>query len=194
MKAIYDTEGIIEVRGENSTITSKKVKLNNKGYQRVDILVQNPERNPIDRIDVRNVTINDSAKIYWDDVSITKISAMNPKNLTDEEIKEKYKDFSESISWDGEWFNSVTFKNIKPLENYVKQYRIDFWNTNSDRSFNRIKDSYLVNEDGSVKVNMTEYNEGYPLRIESDYHLNISAITYDGREISVYSSKWPSNK
>ncbi|WP_000574797.1 binary toxin-like calcium binding domain-containing protein, partial [Bacillus thuringiensis] len=189
MKAESDTEPTIEVSGENSTITSKKVKLNSEGYQRVDILVPNSERNPINQIYVRG---NNTTNVYWDDVSITNISAINPKTLTDEEIKEIYKDFSESKDWP--WFNDVTFKNIKPLENYVKQYRVDFWNTNSDRSFNRIKDSYPVNEDGSVKVNMTEYNEGYPLRIESAYHLNISAITYDGREIPVYSSSWPSNK
>ncbi|WP_231122479.1 hypothetical protein [Bacillus thuringiensis] len=157
LKADSDTEPTIEVNGENSTITSKKVKLNNKGYQRVDILVQNSERNPIKQIHARG---NNTTNVYWDDVSITKILAMNPKNLTDEEIKEKYKNFSESISWDGEWFNSVTFKNIKPLENYVKQYRVVCERGILD-SFNIVKDSDPVNEDGSVTVDMMKYTDGF---------------------------------
>ncbi|PFR98724.1 hypothetical protein CN988_30305, partial [Bacillus thuringiensis] len=75
LKANFDTEAIIEVSGENSTITSKKVKLNSQGYQRVDILVQNSERNPIDGIDVRSVLENSNSFVLWDDVSITNISA-----------------------------------------------------------------------------------------------------------------------
>ncbi|PGP34286.1 hypothetical protein COA06_32265, partial [Bacillus thuringiensis] len=119
----------------------------------------------------------------------TNISAINPKNLTDEEIKGIYKDFSESTDWLGSInhgsLEEVTFKNIKPLENYVKQYRVDIEDIYGTSS--TVKDSYPVNEDGSVTVRMMDYNPLWPIMCHSDYQLTILAITDDGREIPVYS-------
>lgn len=192
MKADSNTEPTIEVTGEKSAITNKKVKLNNQGYQRVDILVKNSERNPIDKIYIRG---NGTTNVYWDDVTISEVSAINPASLSDEEIKEIYKDYTENIvNWGagGKRLNSVTFKNIKPLQNYVKKYRVLYnsFAVNGDPSFNQVRDSYEVDANGSVKVNMLDYNKGNGISVGigggGGYNLTVSAVTDDGREIAVY--------
>ncbi|TKJ00845.1 hypothetical protein FC695_20590, partial [Bacillus cereus] len=51
MKADADTEPIIEIQGGNAKIIkTQKAKLNNQGYQRVDILINNTEATPIENI------------------------------------------------------------------------------------------------------------------------------------------------
>ncbi|MDT2240402.1 hypothetical protein P7H22_08770 [Paenibacillus larvae] len=133
MKADSDTEPTIKVKGQNSTIASKKVKLNNKRYQRVDILVKNRGKNPIDRISVKG---DSKTNVYWDDITITDISSIKPdkeiretnkdhnmaidicEGITDKEIQEMYKDYSETKN--GHYINAVTFKNIKLLKKDIK--------------------------------------------------------------------------
>ncbi|HDR4875103.1 TPA: hypothetical protein QCR24_006093, partial [Bacillus cereus] len=175
----------IKVWGEESEIASKKVTLT-KNYQRVDILVRNSEKNPINQIVIDPHSINHS--INWDDVTITEISALNPANLSDGEIKEIYKDYSESINGFGV-LDTVTFKNIKPLQNYVTKYRV------KNRSaipglgvipIDKTLDSGPVNNDGDVKINLRDYSSnGISTMLEK---IDIYAVTKDGREIQVYSS------
>ncbi|PNK22773.1 hypothetical protein CBR59_30080 [Bacillus thuringiensis] len=120
----------------------------------------NSERNPIDKIYIRG---NGTTNVYWDDVTISEVSTINPASLSDEEIKEIYKDYTENIfDWEGgKRLNSVTFKNIKPLQNYVKKYRINNRGfAYPEHTINQVRDSYEVGANGSVKVNMLDYNKG----------------------------------
>ncbi|MBJ7966992.1 binary toxin-like calcium binding domain-containing protein [Bacillus cereus] len=188
MRADSNIEPTIEVAGEKSEIASKKVKLNNQGYQRVDILVKNSERNPIDKIYIRGNT-----SVYWDDVTISEVSAISPASLSDQEIKEIYINFTEQIdNWfGGTYLNNVTFKNIKPLQNYIKKYKVNYNRIGyPEYAINQVRDSYEVDANGSVKVNMLDYNKGYGIDIGfwgGGYVLNVSAVKDDGREVLVYS-------
>nr|ABR68093.1 Vip1A(BR) [Bacillus thuringiensis] len=186
MKADSTTEPTIEVAGEKSAITSKKVKLNNQNYQRVDILVKNSERNPMDKIYIRG---NGTTNVYWDDVTISEVSAINPASLSDEEIQEIFKD--STIEYGNPSFvaDAVTFKNIKPLQNYVKEYEIYHKLFSHDSSgnehitennFNKEGD---LKEDGSVKVDLKDNGLGLWMSVGSN--LKVWAITNDGRKIEV---------
>ncbi|MGH0590635.1 RICIN domain-containing protein, partial [Bacillus mycoides] len=75
MKADSNTETAIEVWGKNGKISEKNVKLNNEGYQRVDMLVSNLPDNPMEEIFIQG---NGDITVRWDDVSITEISSINP--------------------------------------------------------------------------------------------------------------------
>ncbi|MCM3222915.1 PA14 domain-containing protein [Bacillus cereus] len=75
MRADSDIEPTIEIKGEKDTITSQKIKLNTEDYTRVDIPIKNTEKNPINQIIVKG---NGKTYVYWDDVSISKVSAMKP--------------------------------------------------------------------------------------------------------------------
>ncbi|MEK4780834.1 hypothetical protein NST86_32105 [Bacillus sp. FSL L8-0199] len=177
-------EPTIEVKGEKSTIVSKKVKLGSKDYQRVDILVQNSESNPIDKIYIKN-----ASNVHWDDVTFTEISALKPKDLSDDDIKGIYKDYYEDKSNVGMSLDAVTFKNIKPLQNYVTKYRVKNRPAIPGLGVNPIDktlDSGLVNDNSDVKVNLRDYSSnGINIIFEK---VDIYAITKDNREILVYSS------
>ncbi|OTX95991.1 hypothetical protein BK726_02050 [Bacillus thuringiensis serovar londrina] len=175
----------IEIRGEkNIEIASKKVTLN-ANYTKVDILVRNSENNPINQIVIRPNSINHW--INWDDVTITEISAMKPKDFSNDDIKKIYKDYTEVKN--GAYLDAVTFKNIKPLQNYVTKYRVKNrpatpgWGV---IPIDKTLDSGPVNNDGDVKVNLQDYsNNGINTAFEK---VDIYAITNDGREILIYSS------
>lgn len=97
MKADVNTEPIIEIKGEKSTIASRKVKLSNKGYQRIDILVENTESNPIHQIYVHG---NNKTNVYWDDVSLTEVSAVKREvsDISDKEIQRAHTFKKEKLS------------------------------------------------------------------------------------------------
>ncbi|MDY7522446.1 hypothetical protein SBO61_30705, partial [Bacillus thuringiensis] len=175
----------IEIRGEkNIEIASKKVTLN-ANYTKVDILVKNSENNPVNQIVINPNSTNHS--INWDDVTITEVSAMKPKDFSNDDIKKIYKDYTEVKN--GSYLDAVTFKNIKPLQNYVTKYRV------KNRSaipglgvipIDKTLDSGPVNNNGDVKVNLRDYSSnGINTAIEK---VDIYAITNDGREILIYSS------
>nr|WP_172688950.1 binary toxin-like calcium binding domain-containing protein [Bacillus thuringiensis]AJR20766.1 Vip1-02 [Bacillus thuringiensis]AOB42271.1 Vip1-02 [Bacillus thuringiensis] len=184
MKADSNIEPTIEVASEKSTITSKKVKLNNQDYQRVDILAKNSESNPIDKIYIKG---NGTTNVYWDDVTITEISAMKPKDFSNDDIKVKYNDYSEKLdTWDMR-LDNVVFKNITPFQNYVTKYRVKYVGTIPAWSFDKTLNSYELNSDGSLMVNILEYNDGRGIDLNSpSKNVTIYAITDDGREIEVY--------
>ncbi|HDR4874853.1 TPA: hypothetical protein QCR24_005795, partial [Bacillus cereus] len=175
-------EPTIEVKGEKSTIVSKKVKLSNKDYQRVDILVQNSENNPIDKVYIKN-----ASSVQWDDVLFTEISAMKPKDFSNEDIKEKYKDYSEKLDTWNMRLDNVVFKNISPFQNYVTKYRVKYVGAIPAWSFDKTLTSYKVESNGSLMVNILEYNNGMGIDINSpSKSVTIYAISDDGREIEVY--------
>ncbi|MCU5669006.1 PA14 domain-containing protein [Bacillus cereus] len=187
MKADSDTQPIIEVNGEKSTISSKKVNLNSKEYQRVDILVDNLEGNPIKSVYVRG---NDKTNVYWDDVAFTEVGASEDVNkaFSDEEIRAKYADFNIIRGGnDREFINAIVFKNIKPLQDYVKQYRVVHRSTPLHTDLDQTRDSYPVDNNGSVKVNFLEYNSGIGFWIGKTFDIKIYAITNDGRSVLVFS-------
>ncbi|MED1637902.1 PA14 domain-containing protein [Bacillus thuringiensis] len=182
----FNKQRTIVVKGDQSEIASKKVTLN-KNHQRVDILVRNSEKNPINHIAIDPYTINHA--VNWDDVTFTEVSAMKPKDLSDDDIKEKYKDYSENFDT-GVWkmhLNNVVFKNISLLQNYVTKYRVKYVGATPERSFDKTLNSYKVESNGSLMVNFLEYDDGFGLNMDSpSKNVTIYAITDDGREIEVY--------
>ncbi|PGT99132.1 hypothetical protein COD21_31460 [Bacillus cereus] len=79
MKADADVETKIDIQGEfDNTIKSKKVKLNNKGYQRVDVLIENTDALSIDQIAIVG---DGKTNVYWADVSVTEVTAIQPSSL-----------------------------------------------------------------------------------------------------------------
>lgn len=148
--------------------------------------MKNSERNPMDKIYIRG---NGTTNVYWDDVTISEVSAINPASLSDEEIQEIFKD--STIEYGNPSFvaDAVTFKNIKPLQNYVKEYEIYHKLFSHDSSgnehitennFNKEGD---LKEDGSVKVDLKDNGLGLWMSVGSN--LKVWAITNDGRKIEV---------
>ncbi|HDR5276343.1 hypothetical protein AT268_13755 [Bacillus cereus] len=175
-------EPTIEVQGEKSTIVSKKVKLSNDDYQKVDILIQNSERNPIDKIYIKN-----ASNLHWDDVLLTEVAAMKPKDFSNDDIKAKYSDYSEKLDTWNMRLDNVVFKNISPFQNYVTKYRVKYVGAIPQWSFDKTLNSYELKSDGSLMVNILEYNDGMGIDINSpSKNVTIYAVTDDGREIEVY--------
>ncbi|PNK22774.1 hypothetical protein CBR59_30085 [Bacillus thuringiensis] len=188
MKADSTTEPTVEVVGAKSTITSKKVKLNNQGYQRVDILVKNSERNLIDKIYIKG---NGKTNVYWDDVTISEISAINPASLSDIEIQEIFKDSTIQYGNPSFAIDFITFKNIKPLQNYIKQYEIyqkivgiDLGTGKEVITENTFNTEGDLKEDGSVKIDVRK--NGFGFITFKGSNLKIQAIANDGRKIEVF--------
>ncbi|WP_179892740.1 binary toxin-like calcium binding domain-containing protein [Bacillus thuringiensis] len=73
MIADKDTEPQIKIYGQKGMIASKSIKLNNKAYQRVDILVSNLEGNEMENIYILG---SGGTKVSWDDISFTEVSSM----------------------------------------------------------------------------------------------------------------------
>ncbi len=170
---------------EKYGVASKVVKLDDTGYQRVDIPFKNLESNSVKEISVNSVA---GKKIYWDDISITEMSAINPADLDDSEIKNViYAEYYEDKELS--YLDAVTFKNIKPLQNYVTKYRVKNRPAIPGMGIiplDKTLDSGLINDNGDVKVNLRDYSSnGINLAFEK---VDIYAITIDGREILVYSS------
>ncbi|HDR4765616.1 TPA: hypothetical protein ACQ75Q_003812 [Bacillus thuringiensis] len=213
MKADEDTQPTIEVKGELATITSKKVKVNNKGYQRVDLLVENSNLNPINQIYIHG---NDKTNVYWDDASLTHISSLKKEEdgtscLSDDTIKGMYKNMIYSYyprefpinqyeSWGGGQLYSISFRDVpKSFQSYVKAYRVK----SSDGSLDVTKDSKVSDY---ITLDIKSYNNGYPLAVNNftktlgRYKLNsfstvsVFAITVDGREIEVNNKTFNSIK
>ncbi|WP_410491856.1 PA14 domain-containing protein (plasmid) [Bacillus thuringiensis] len=188
MKADSNTEPIIEITGEKSTKTSKKVKLNNHDYQRVDILVGNYESNPIDKIYIRG---NGMTNVYWDDVTISEVSAINPASLSDEGIREIFQDFTIEYGNPSFMIDAIIFKNIKIVHNYVKEYEIyykyitfeDIHGNNPQINEETYNVEGELKEDGSVKIKKN-------FMAGKDTELKVRAITNDGRKVEVFSKKW----
>ena len=184
MKADTDnTKPTLEIAGEKSVLASKQITLNksDNNYTRVDILVHNLEYNPIKEI---RIVADGKSRVLFDDLSVSKVSATKPNELSDEEIKGIYQDHKEDVvKYDDMYYlNSVTFTNIHPLQNYVTKYKVKT-KANLDKSL----DSYPVDSKGSVKVNMLDYNKGGGLYLgDNNGKVSIYAVTKDGREIEVY--------
>lgn len=177
MKANADTESTITVKGEKSDIFSKKVQLNSKGYQRIDLLVSNWEKNPIKGL---YVEAKEGTSNSWDDVSFTEVSAMKTKKLTDKNIQDIYSDYSFAHGM----FNkveSIWFKNITPLQNYIKKYHVTIKNSNGKLISDATRGTYTPEKDGSVKLHLLDYNSGYGVAFGGT--VEIEAIGADGRVI-----------
>ncbi|TKI36822.1 hypothetical protein FC683_07330 [Bacillus cereus] len=177
MKADADTETTIEIRGERNTKTNKKVKLNNKGYQRIDVLVGNSEINLIDKIYVHG---NDKTNVYWDDVSFTEVSSINKEESEIEELSDKnIKDFYQNASFSSyeqkeqqtgmvyhgaEKLSNISFSDVPDyLAPCIKAYRVDYTlkdvNPSSSITKSTIKDSKEFSN-GILKLDMKDYNDG----------------------------------
>lgn len=172
-----DTEPTIRVIGEKEDILTKKVKVYNQGYQRIDILVKNMESNPITDISLKS---NSDTGIFWDDISFTEVSTVKPENYTDENIQDIYSNYSLKYGF-GSTVNSILFKNITPLQNYIKKYHVICKDQYGDITVNVTKNTYLPKNDGSVELNLLEYNAGYGVDLGSV--VEIEAIGADGRVI-----------
>ncbi|MCU4733707.1 PA14 domain-containing protein [Bacillus cereus] len=202
MKADKDIPVTIKVDGEKKLIASETVNMNNKGYQRVNILVENLKENPIRKLTV----VGDyKTEIYWDDVAFTEIGASTITNkfFTDEEIKTIFADNDAEIDYLGDsypitytraWY-SVTFKNINPIKNYVTKYKLKIrpLEQGSGSGVERDFENIPINNDGSVKLDMSEKPVSLSLLyfgsiIKNINAVDIYAITNDGREVLVYSS------
>ncbi|MCM3222910.1 PA14 domain-containing protein [Bacillus cereus] len=190
MKADADTEPIIEIQGGNAKIIkTQKAKLNNQGYQRVDILINNTEATPIENIVIRG---DGQTNVFWDDVSITEVAAITPDGPADEEFKKSFEKYTENISKHPEKpeldykLNAVIFDNVNEVKNYIEKYRVEY-KAYGLPSVDQTRKSNKVQPNGNVTVNMLEYNDNKGLNILTpSYKITIYAITKGGREIPVY--------
>ncbi|EJC3746269.1 hypothetical protein MYY11_002669 [Enterococcus faecium] len=177
MKPEADTDPTIIVKGERANIISKKVQLSSKGFQRIDILVSNMERNPINQLFIVG---DGNTDISWDDVSFTEVGAMTPENYTDKDIQTIYSDYFFDYGWSNT-VNAIWFKNITPLQNYIKKYHVTVKSPNGIIEIDDTRDTYPPKKDGSVKIHLVDYNSGYGVTV--GYTVEIEAIGADGRVI-----------
>ncbi|HDR3452152.1 Vip1Fa1 (plasmid) [Bacillus thuringiensis serovar morrisoni str. 4AA1] len=179
MRADADTEPTIELKGEKSTIKSQKVKLNNKGYQRVDILVENTESNPIHQIYVHG---NNKTNVYWDDVSLTEVSAIKQElpDISDKEIQRAHTFKKEQLSLDGKYMNELTLHvdSLKDKNNKPVQFSYKVKDGEKDLGTK----SYTPDKQGNININFLDYNRGFG--ISKDHKIQIYAVRKD-QEVKV---------
>ncbi|MGA5662635.1 binary toxin-like calcium binding domain-containing protein [Bacillus bombysepticus] len=182
MKAEADTEATIEAVGTESTIKKTTVKLNNKGYQRVDILVENSEQNPIKQIYMlRNG--DDKTDVYWDDVSLTEISAI--KDMTqdlDEEVQKAHTFKGELIglSSKNQFIKQLTLHVNQVKDNHDRLVPFEYRVKAMGRDLG--KKLYKPDREGNITIDFSEYNNGQELVDVGD--IQIYAV-YNGREVKV---------
>nr|ANP24201.1 binary vegetative insecticidal protein [Bacillus thuringiensis] len=181
MKADSDTAPTIEVKGEKSTITSKKIKLNNKGYQRVDILVENTNENPINQIYVHG---DDKTKVSWDDITLTEISVIKnmKQGVKDEEVRKAHTFKSELIGGTGanKFMNQLTL-HVNPLkDNQNKPIQFEYKVKDNGKDLgNKL---YKPDQKGNITLNFLEYNNGRG--IDRNHNIQVYAV-YGGKEVKV---------
>ncbi|MGH0590578.1 RICIN domain-containing protein, partial [Bacillus mycoides] len=160
MKADSTTEPNIEILGEKgTTINTKQVELNNKGYQRVDILMSNSIENPIDMI---RISGNGETKVYWDDVSITEVSALSPYSEGIFEIAPALRSKS-VVTWDEK------NENPNPIVLYTDE---DKENQKWIRTYDKKKQAYqfksVSDENKVLSAQNSENGDIYPSVISID--------------------------
>ncbi|HDR4766490.1 TPA: binary toxin-like calcium binding domain-containing protein [Bacillus thuringiensis] len=181
MRADSDTAPTIEVKGEKSTITSKKIKLNNKGYQRVDILVENTNENPINQIYVHG---DNKTNVSWDDITLTEISVIKDmkQGINDEDVQKAHTFKGELIGAvrADKFMNQLTL-HVNPLrdnQNKLIQFEYKVKDNGKDLG-NKL---YKPDQKGNITLNFLEYNNGRG--INRTHNIQVYAV-YNGKEIKV---------
>ncbi|WP_430536440.1 fibronectin type III domain-containing protein [Listeria rocourtiae] len=90
------------------------------------------------------------------------------------------------------WYDDgiIFTKNVKEsIGSTVMSYRVDYNGDSLTEKLDGTKKRASFETNGAQKINFLEYNNGHGLRLSNQGYLSIYAITKDGRECQVYTSR-----
>ena len=171
MKSNGDTKATVELGNGSTPIVSKDVNLNDSGYQRIDIPINNSKRKQFNRISVKT---NGGKRVYWDDVSISEVSKV--KTLLDEDyVKSFYKNVKVHSKAANGIKQIIFTNNMTEIRRHITKYRVK---NQGMRGYDSIRPSYVLDPDKTLRINFEEYN-GWPISLGN--YVTIYAISKDGK-------------